>query len=299
MRVLDPFCGTATTALSAAYHGHGGVTTEINPFLVWLGQAKTAQYSDALIASTRRACARVVESVKCKAIEPVKAPHIHNIERWWREETLEFLCALRSGIEVESRASIGASPWSHKPCKHQGNHGATKKPSPEDWNNGKTDDAHRLAARRCSNGSHWRKRWRGHAQHVKKQSREHGNRLRQQPGRASHATGVSCHVVRDEWGAAAEPGLQGAGHGNAYREDAGTAAGEDKGSGNKGTALPGGSGHWPVTRTGSVEKVSPSVAAPFGRGKLLNTVRQGRSIVRQAPLRNPHGGTSGQGETIA
>ena len=67
----------------------------------------------------------------------------------------------------------------------------------------------------------------------------------------------------------------------------------------RGTALPGGSGHWPVTRTGSVEKVSPSVAAPFGRGKLLNTVRQGRSIVRQAPLRNPHGGTSGQGETIA
>ena len=105
MRVLDPFCGTATTALSAAYHGHGGVTTEINPFLVWLGQAKTAQYSDALIASTRRACARVVESVKCRAIEPVKVPHIHNIERWWPEETLEFLCALRSGIEVESKES--------------------------------------------------------------------------------------------------------------------------------------------------------------------------------------------------
>ena len=41
-RVLDPFCGTATTALSASYHGHEGVTTEINKFLVWFGQAKTA-----------------------------------------------------------------------------------------------------------------------------------------------------------------------------------------------------------------------------------------------------------------
>ena len=40
LRVLDPFCGTATTALSAAYHGHEGVTTDINPFLVWLGQIK-------------------------------------------------------------------------------------------------------------------------------------------------------------------------------------------------------------------------------------------------------------------
>ena len=102
-RVLDPFCGTATTALSAAYHGHGGVTTEINPFLVWFGRTKTAQYSDALIASTRKACARVVESVKCGAIEPVKAPPIHNIERWWSEETLEFLCTLRSAVEMESK----------------------------------------------------------------------------------------------------------------------------------------------------------------------------------------------------
>ena len=103
MRVLDPFCGTATTALSAAYHGHSGVTTEINPFLVWFGQTKTAQYSDAAIASTRRACAGVIESVKCRAVEPIKAPPIHNIERWWTEETLEFLCTLRSGIEAESR----------------------------------------------------------------------------------------------------------------------------------------------------------------------------------------------------
>ena len=103
MRVLDPFCGTATTALSAAYHGHSGVTTEINPFLVWFGQAKTAQYSDAVIASTRRACAGVIESVKCRAVEPIKAPPIHNIERWWTQETLEFLCTLRSGIEAESR----------------------------------------------------------------------------------------------------------------------------------------------------------------------------------------------------
>lgn len=42
LRIFDPFCGTATTALSSAYHGHEGVTTDINPFLIWLGQAKTS-----------------------------------------------------------------------------------------------------------------------------------------------------------------------------------------------------------------------------------------------------------------
>lgn len=102
LRVLDPFCGTATTALSAAYHGHEGVTTDINPFLVWLGQVKTASYSRTLILSTQRAHARVVESVKRKAVEPVKAPPIHNIARWWPERTLEFLCRLKAAIETGS-----------------------------------------------------------------------------------------------------------------------------------------------------------------------------------------------------
>src|SRR5437773_1144189 len=47
LRVFDPFSGTATTALSAAYHGHTASTTDINPFLVWLGKAKTDHYSAA------------------------------------------------------------------------------------------------------------------------------------------------------------------------------------------------------------------------------------------------------------
>ena len=102
LRVLDPFCGTATTALSAAYHGHEGVTTDINPFLVWLGQVKTASYARTSIVSTYEACTRVVESVKQRAAEPVKAPPIHNIERWWPEKSLEFLCRLKAGIETES-----------------------------------------------------------------------------------------------------------------------------------------------------------------------------------------------------
>ena len=102
MRVLDPFCGTATTALSAAYHGHEGITTDINPFLVWLGGVKTARYSDATIASTRDACVRVVDAVARSAVDPARIPTIHNIDRWWCTEALEFLCKLKSGIEAES-----------------------------------------------------------------------------------------------------------------------------------------------------------------------------------------------------
>ncbi len=103
-RVLDPFCGTATTALSAAYRGYEGVTTDINPFLVWLGQAKTAQYSNADIASTQRARERLICRLRQGNLEPVKAPPMHNIKRWWSKEALKFLCVLRAGIEEESEA---------------------------------------------------------------------------------------------------------------------------------------------------------------------------------------------------
>lgn len=102
LRVLDPFCGTATTALSASYHGHEGITTDINPFLVWLGRSKTAQYPTAKVASTRAACARVIGVVREGAVDPANAPAIHNISRWWCDEALAFLKMLKSGIRVES-----------------------------------------------------------------------------------------------------------------------------------------------------------------------------------------------------
>ncbi len=97
-RIFDPFCGTGTTALSAAYHGHEGVTTDINPFLIWLAKAKTAHYSVAAIAATRDACASALRLVRQKAIEPVPAPPIYNIERWWSPEAIEFLQSLHAAI---------------------------------------------------------------------------------------------------------------------------------------------------------------------------------------------------------
>jgi len=97
-RIFDPFCGTGTTALSAAYHGHEGVTSDINPFLVWLAQAKTAHYSPQEIAATRQACVFALDLVKRQSIDPAPAPAIHNIERWWNENVLDFLRLLHAAI---------------------------------------------------------------------------------------------------------------------------------------------------------------------------------------------------------
>ena len=102
LRVLDPFSGTGTTVLSAAYHGHEGTTTEINPFLVWLGQTKTAHYSAPTLASTRATAARVAEAAGLEAAAPVEAPPIYNIDRWWSPEALDFLCRLKACIDRET-----------------------------------------------------------------------------------------------------------------------------------------------------------------------------------------------------
>lgn len=99
MRIFDPFCGTATTALSAAYHGHEGVTIDINPFLVWLGQAKTAYYSPEAVAATAHASTRALELIRKGLAVPVTCPPIHNIERWWSPLALSFLCVLKGAIE--------------------------------------------------------------------------------------------------------------------------------------------------------------------------------------------------------
>ena len=95
LRVLDPFCGTATTALSAAYHGHSAGTTDINPFLVWLGRAKTDHYSQEVISRAREACMQALWSVSRDNQEPPAPPPIHNIERWWSPAVLDFLCRLQ------------------------------------------------------------------------------------------------------------------------------------------------------------------------------------------------------------
>ena len=100
-RILDPFCGTGTTALSAITHGYDAVTTDINPFLVWLTTAKTRHYSSKEVEETLTAAAyalTLVNRAECRAAPPA----IHQIDRWWGPKSIEFLCRLRSAVDIAS-----------------------------------------------------------------------------------------------------------------------------------------------------------------------------------------------------
>ena len=100
INVLDPFCGTGTTALCAAYHGQTAVTADINPFLVWFSRAKTDYYSSRLIADLRQVGYLLSEGIRCESVPPVPAPRIYNINRWWDSDALDFLCALKGAIDT-------------------------------------------------------------------------------------------------------------------------------------------------------------------------------------------------------
>ncbi|MBF0108207.1 MAG: hypothetical protein HQL76_03420 [Magnetococcales bacterium] len=97
--VLDPFCGTATTALCAVNRGHEATTIEINPFLVWLAATKTAPYAIATLKTTRYACDEALALVAKRNASLMPEPPIHNIARWWNIPARHFLRKLRPAIE--------------------------------------------------------------------------------------------------------------------------------------------------------------------------------------------------------
>ena len=98
LNVLDPFCGTGTTALCAVSRGHRATTVDINPFLVWLARTKTDTYSQTSLAETKRTGLEALDAVRREAVAPAPVPNIHRIERWWPEPTRRFLAHLKAAI---------------------------------------------------------------------------------------------------------------------------------------------------------------------------------------------------------
>ncbi|MDE0612365.1 MAG: DNA methyltransferase [Gammaproteobacteria bacterium] len=96
--VLDPFCGSGTTALCAAQYGLPSTTTDINPFLVWLAQVKTRKYNPTEVASARNALETLLARMG-KDFDLAPVPPIHKIERWWSDCNLTFLRELRGAID--------------------------------------------------------------------------------------------------------------------------------------------------------------------------------------------------------
>ncbi|MDQ1288280.1 MAG: hypothetical protein QG622_1845 [Actinomycetota bacterium] len=102
--VTDPFSGTGTTPLAAAELGHVGQSVDVNPFLVWLGRAKTASYPLDVRDDVTAVSGSVVDLARHLVDDgdALWCPALHRIDRWWTPGALLGLAALRRGIDVES-----------------------------------------------------------------------------------------------------------------------------------------------------------------------------------------------------
>lgn len=100
--MFDPFSGTGTTALCAAYRGMSGVATDINPFLIWLANAKARVYDRSAIASATHAAQLAVEATRNPRGAVAESPPISNIQRWWSPPALDFLLRLKAAIDAHA-----------------------------------------------------------------------------------------------------------------------------------------------------------------------------------------------------
>ena len=100
--VLDPFCGTGTTALVCAEEGIASATTDINPFLLWLGAAKCSQYSAEEIAEAGRIAQQAVKAIRSSNGTQPWIPPLFQIDKWWDGPLLEKIGKARAVIEAHS-----------------------------------------------------------------------------------------------------------------------------------------------------------------------------------------------------
>ncbi len=96
--ILDPFCGTGTTALVCAERGIECHTTDINPFLIWLAKTKTTYYSYEEILSFEKKSLTILDAMISSDSESEWLPPLHQIEKWWEKESLLKLSFAMSSI---------------------------------------------------------------------------------------------------------------------------------------------------------------------------------------------------------
>jgi len=96
--ILDPFSGTATTGLAAAQSGFTARLYDINPFLIWLGNAKCRHYTEDEISLAAQQIPQIIQAYKQYLPQSSWQPPIHNIYRWWAAPTLNILTAVRQAI---------------------------------------------------------------------------------------------------------------------------------------------------------------------------------------------------------
>lgn len=99
--ITDPFSGTGTTPLAAAELGYRGQSVDVNPFLIWLGNTKMANYDPEVLLEAAESTRAVSEQALAhKRDVDLWQPNLFKIEKWWSPGALHALKALRASIDA-------------------------------------------------------------------------------------------------------------------------------------------------------------------------------------------------------
>ena len=96
--IIDPFSGTATTGLVAAQHNLKAHCFDINPFLIWLGNAKCRNYTKSDLFLLKQGVDKCLSEYHVFIGSDNWIPDIHNINRWWCRQTLDIISAFRCSL---------------------------------------------------------------------------------------------------------------------------------------------------------------------------------------------------------
>lgn len=99
-RVIDPFSGTGTTGLYAAEKGLAAKLIDVNPFLVWLAQAKTRNYAKEEINAAVEMRNEVLSLAPTYSKDrDLWQPSLFRIDRWWSPQNLAGLRGIRAALD--------------------------------------------------------------------------------------------------------------------------------------------------------------------------------------------------------
>ena len=96
--VLDPFCGSGTTAIEAMLNGRNALSIDIDPFARLLIKVKTTVYSEKAIDIIRKIVAELKQQTVEKQTE-YSLPGIPNIEKWFCNKSMLGLSFLKHWID--------------------------------------------------------------------------------------------------------------------------------------------------------------------------------------------------------
>ena len=108
--VLDPFCGSGTTAIEAMIMGRNAYSIDIDPFARLLISVKTSIYSyeDICLISS------IVNKLKeVSPLDPkdIVLPPISNINKWFSDDAIAWLATYKYYIELLSEGNINVKNY--------------------------------------------------------------------------------------------------------------------------------------------------------------------------------------------